>query len=399
MRIKVSWNENMKFQSTFHQECTLKFGLKWLRCDVDSFVTKLESFERIHTGYKEDEITKFIKTVKDFKDMFCCDNPSSASNVHEERVIISSNTEGTQRDDNKTAELKNLLAEREKELKEQRAKIIEYEKELEESTTSHQTDLNNFQQELSRRQLYIKEIKESLNEQNIRAQQLLDEIKNLQMRNSRLLSSQEEGGVQFKDKYLPGKIASLFKTLFREHYSDARYFLKEKNCTDDQIYYHLGNVLWGAIELTKEAVKEGQMAAKEAILKALSLKHCEKNDDKDLPNQMEKEIFRRLRQYPSREKQKYITEKIMKRYQWADGSNKSFRRYVEECVRVTWLMNASSPPMYASFDDQNVCSEKHEVRDGTGDKIRYWIWPCIYFSEQAYCNHEDVLVMGVVVAE
>ncbi|XP_057299302.1 uncharacterized protein LOC130629940 isoform X2 [Hydractinia symbiolongicarpus] len=388
----------MELKWVLSRRSVFKSSLRYLESEIDSFIIKLQQFASRHTQYKAKEIKNFKDDVIHSKSMFCLESSINDCDMQEERITVPPSGEKIERNGHNTANLEERLAQKEKELNEEIIKRKQCEKELQESKANHQKDIARFQHEISNRQRHMTKLTNSLEKEKARAQQLYYEVRRLKMKNSALMSSQEEFGVVFTDKYLPQKIASKCKTLFREQYSDARYFLKGKKFRNPEVCNILKTIFVNANTLTMETISKGKKATREAIHETLPTKYFEKNDDKNLPQEMEREFSRRLRQYPSKEQQECLIE-LMKPYHHFDASDKCVRRYVEECVQVTWLMNASSPPMYASFDDQSVCSEKYEVRDGTGDKIRYWIWPCIYFSKEAYCNGEDVMVMGVVVTD
>ena len=73
------------------------------------------------------------------------------------------------------------------------------------------------------------------------------------------------------------------------------------------------------------------------------------------------------------------------------------RTYTNECVKVTFLMNACTPPMWIDFSDPTYDSKKHTKYDGKGDNIHYFVWPCVYFSKKAFEAGKPVLERGEVV--
>ena len=90
----------------------------------------------------------------------------------------------------------------------------------------------------------------------------------------------------------------------------------------------------------------------------------------------------------------------MKPFAALRSSEQKLTLYANGCVRMTWVMNACDPPMYAHFNDANYSCEKHDLHgncvDRDGAHISKVIWPCIYFSKNAYESNEDVMAKGIV---
>lgn len=226
----------MKSQQTLNRNLTI--SLQCLGYDIDTFVTQLTLFASQYTDYRGEEIKDFVKTVTYFKRMFCCGSSSAHRNTHEQRVTIVTNNEEAERNAEEVAGLRALLAEKDKELKEEKARRSQCEKQIQQSQQLEDAAL--FQVELSKRQNHIAELTTRLNEEKRATKQLSHEVKGLKLKNLALMSAQEEFGVESKDKYLPGKIASMCRTLFREQYTDARHFCKRQGYQDGEIYENLG---------------------------------------------------------------------------------------------------------------------------------------------------------------
>lgn len=66
-------------------------------------------------------------------------------------------------------------------------------------------------------------------------------------------------------------------------------------------------------------------------------------------------------------------------------------------MEVTWLMNGSNPPMYISMEDLSYNAYKHSRFSGHGNHVQYYVWPCVYFSEDIYKQNGNVMAKGEVV--
>lgn len=87
---------------------------------------------------------------------------------------------------------------------------------------------------------------------------------------------------------------------------------------------------------------------------------------------------------------------VVKMLKYIGKDNKDLKKYLRSCVKVTWLMNSCNPPMAISTDHTQFNNKMHQKFNGKGPYIDYFLWPCLYFSEDYKTSKGSVMSKGDV---
>ena len=81
-----------------------------------------------------------------------------------------------------------------------------------------------------------------------------------------------------------------------------------------------------------------------------------------------------------------------------DVESKSVEDYIENCVRVTWLMNCCIPSIFITTDVGEKFNKKFHIKfTGKGDFVDFYMWPCLFVSEEDFKNSQPAFGKGDVV--
>lgn len=252
---------------------------------------------------------------------------------------------------------------------------------------------------------HLKERNQTLEHENV---QLSHRVEELMTRISQMMSSQEvdrkDAHENLMDKNRPSAIAQRCRCLYREQYGEISAEMQEVDYEEQSIADNLLKIFMMAMKKTKkevEKVKEEIFSKLQDLFNSKPFQGASKK--RALSKHLVDDVCMMLREVPDpviiENLQKEIYSRCLQVANRGGNIKRHLVNYINDCVEVAWLMNASNPPMFVAADDFNYGPEKHSKFSGHGSQVQYYLWPCLYFSEEVYQQNGNVMAKGDVVLQ
>ncbi|KAK3578308.1 hypothetical protein CHS0354_004218 [Potamilus streckersoni] len=187
------------------------------------------------------------------------------------------------------------------------------------------------------------------------------------------------------DQNRPDKIAEKFSELYDNQWTDCYQVLVDPSTKSEQETVEtLLSILKTAYDISLNRSQEIIRDARKALL-ALAGKSDEE-PEKALETLIQ-ETLHKMQSYRTKHFNavpsaiaKEINEKLVEiiGQQGVTACNE----YIEECVRICWLMCIKDPPMYIFCDKEDIFNKNHFMEyTEIGNKVSYVVWPVLYLYQ------------------
>lgn len=175
------------------------------------------------------------------------------------------------------------------------------------------------------------------------------------------------------DVYRPTRIAEMFSQLYDNEWTDAFEQLIQMNVTERQAIQKLLQYLENAFKYCEKEVEQVKLQhekSNQAVIEGL------KNVTDEQINYL----------------QQTIGDKVNK-----DNLNQIIRCYIDECVRLTYLMNVQNPPMKLHQVDKGTQFNSNIYKEytRTGQTVEYLVWPALLLYEDGPVAAKGVVQLSV----
>uniref|UniRef100_A0A7M5XEB5 Mitochondria-eating protein C-terminal domain-containing protein n=1 Tax=Clytia hemisphaerica TaxID=252671 RepID=A0A7M5XEB5_9CNID len=238
-----------------------------------------------------------------------------------------------------------------------------------------------------------------------------DEIVSLRKENedcrnriSSMMMSQEVGTTSSQnllDINRPSIVKDKFRLLYVNEYNDvlsAWDQLSEKECSD-----YLLEILFDANDLCNQYANKftGDVTnSLECIFKKMPF--SANNTYKGNKHILEF-IHENLKNMPHESIQEQFCKLVLQRHEKRNPElaqekyDEMISKYIMGCVSVTWLMNCCLPPIYITKDVGEKFNKKlHTKFSGRGDYVQFYLWPCLFTSEDEFKSGLPAFAKGDV---
>ncbi|KAJ8298191.1 hypothetical protein KUTeg_024722 [Tegillarca granosa] len=173
------------------------------------------------------------------------------------------------------------------------------------------------------------------------------------------------------DPNRPTKLAEMFTQLYDNEWTDAFAVLTKENVPERQAIEKLLGNLEAAFKNCKNEVEQKKLQLKET--------QSEQSDTDNLKNVTDEQI---------NTLQQNIGDKVI-----GDSKNQVVRIYIDECIRLSYLMNVQNPPMVLLRQEPGTKFNSSHFKEyqKTGESVEYLVWPALLLHENG-----PVAAKGVV---
>jgi len=245
---------------------------------------------------------------------------------------------------------------------------------------------NQLESALADKEEIIKMLRQEMGVMKLQLNNAQQNEKYLNSQISRELSSQEydrtDPHENLNDRSKPSNIVQRSKSLYRDTYTNILSDFDLDKYAEENIQDTLLKLYMASYKETSRQVDEAKNTLISALEEAIS-KNPLKVGRRSIPKHLEVDVCTLLREEPDDSIKQTIVNGLLSKcgYFRSEVTDTNLKKYIRECVEVTWLMNACMPPMLLSTEGKLFENNKHTRHDGTGPYIEKFVWPCIYFSE------------------
>ncbi|KAL3879269.1 hypothetical protein ACJMK2_031571 [Sinanodonta woodiana] len=247
----------------------------------------------------------------------------------------------------------------------------------------------------------VKSLMQELDSLREQTHRLEDEVNTLRFRLSELASAKMTHDnptiTDLSDPDRPTKLAEKYSILYDNQWTDAFAELtkSEPKASEKAITEQLLNILTDGFNFCKK-VRQDQVTKLEQTMldPAQSTKSSQSNS-----NQVN-EIFTKHLRDAAKACGIVTSENIFKAFVSDTKKNTKYEKwmkvcgaYIEECVRLCWLMQVQNPPVcidLASKDGQPFLKDAYREYTSSGKKIAFIVWPALFLHEKG-----PLLIKGV----